>query len=71
LRHRAVRAIIGTSLLFANFHANVWPTPIPLFLLALGLGWLAFRTQGVVAPIIMHMLFNAIVFAALALQPAQ
>jgi membrane protease YdiL (CAAX protease family) len=69
LRRQAARAIIGTSLLFANFHANVWPTPIPLFVLSLGLGWLAFRTQGVAAPILLHMLFNAIVFAALALQP--
>lgn len=63
------RAIIGTSLLFANFHANVWPTPIPLFVLALGLGWLAFRTQSVMAPIVVHMLFNAIVFAALVFAP--
>jgi membrane protease YdiL (CAAX protease family) len=68
-QQQAVRAIIGTSLLFANFHANVWPTPIPLFVLSLGLGWLAVRSQGVAAPIVMHVLFNAIVFAALALQP--
>lgn len=69
LRSQAAASIVGTSLLFANFHANVWPTPIPLFVLALGLGWLAFRTQSVVAPIVVHALFNAIVFATLALQP--
>jgi hypothetical protein len=68
-RRRAARAIVGTSLLFANFHANVWPTPVPLFVLALGLGWLAYRTQGVAAPIVLHMLFNAIVFAALRFAP--
>jgi membrane protease YdiL (CAAX protease family) len=65
-RRRAVRAIVGTSLLFANFHANVWPTPVPLFVLSIGLGWLAYRTQSVVAPIVLHMFFNAIPFATLA-----
>jgi membrane protease YdiL (CAAX protease family) len=58
-----VRAIVGTAALFANFHANVWPTPVALFVLALGLGWLAYRTQGVVAPTIMHILFNTVAFA--------
>ena len=70
-RRRAARAIVGTALLFANFHANVWPTPIPLFVLALGLGWLAYRTQSVVAPIAMHMLFNAIVLVALRVRAAR
>ena len=67
-RRQAARAIVGTAILFANFHANVWPTPVPLFVLALGLGWLAYRTQGVVASIVLHVLFNAIVFLALPLQ---
>jgi membrane protease YdiL (CAAX protease family) len=66
-RGRALRAIVGTSALFANLHANVWPTPIPLFVLSLGLGWVAFRTQSVVAPVVVHVLFNAIVFATLGL----
>jgi hypothetical protein len=70
VRHQVVRAIVGTSLLFANLHANVWPTPVPLFVLALGLGWVAFRTHGLTGPIVVHMLFNAIVFASLALQSA-
>jgi membrane protease YdiL (CAAX protease family) len=68
-RRQVVRGIVGTSLLFANMHASVWPTPIPLFFLALGLGRLAFRTQGVLAPIVLHVLFNAIVFAAMAWRP--
>jgi membrane protease YdiL (CAAX protease family) len=67
VRRQAARAIIGSAALFANFHASIWPTPIPLFVLAVGLGWLAYRTQGVVAPIIVHVLFNAIVFAVLLL----
>ncbi len=63
-QRQVARGIVGTAILFANVHANVWPTPIPLFVLALGLGWLAYRTQGVVAPIVLHMLFNAIPIVA-------
>lgn len=59
-RERAARAIVGTAMLFASFHAAVWPTPIPLFGLGLGLGWLAYRTQSLVAPITLHVLFNAV-----------
>ena len=41
-------------------HSNVWPSPIPLFVLGIGLGWLAVRTNGVLAPVIVHGLFNAV-----------
>jgi hypothetical protein len=51
-------ALFGTSLLFACIHTPVWPTPIPLFVLALGLGVLAQRTGSLVGPIVMHSLFN-------------
>jgi membrane protease YdiL (CAAX protease family) len=64
-RRQVARAIVGASILFANVHANVWPTPVPLFVLALGLGWSAYRTQSVVAPIVVHMLFNAIPILAM------
>jgi membrane protease YdiL (CAAX protease family) len=67
IRRQVARAIIGSAALFANFHASVWPTPIPLFVLAVGLGWLAYRTQGLVAPIVVHVMFNAIVFVVLLL----
>jgi membrane protease YdiL (CAAX protease family) len=59
-RPSEIRAIYGTALLFAMFHASVWPTPIPLFVLALGLGYLAYRTQNLLAPIVMHALLNAV-----------
>jgi membrane protease YdiL (CAAX protease family) len=59
-RANAVRAIVATSALFACVHANVWPTPIPLAVLALALGWLALRTQSIVGPIFVHILFNAV-----------
>ena len=38
----------------------VWPTPIPLFALGLSLGYLAYRTQSLVAPVVLHGLFNAV-----------
>jgi len=41
-------------------HSSVWPSPIPLFVLGLGLGWLAMRTRGVFVPVIVHGLFNAV-----------
>jgi membrane protease YdiL (CAAX protease family) len=59
-RANAVRAIVASSAIFACVHSNVWPTPIPLAVLALALGWLAVRTQGIVAPILVHILFNAV-----------
>lgn len=61
------RAVFGTALLFGMLHVDVWPTPVPLFLLGYGLGYAAYRTQGVVAPIVMHALFNAVAFVALLL----
>lgn len=56
----ARRAIIGTSVLFAMVHANVWPTPIPLLVLGLALGWAAHRTRSLIAPITLHALFNGV-----------
>ena len=52
-------AIFGTALLFGFIH-DVWPTPIPLFVLALGLGLLAYRTRSLVGPIVLHSLFNGV-----------
>jgi membrane protease YdiL (CAAX protease family) len=54
------RSIIGTALLFAMVHVNVWPSPMPLFVLGLALGWAAHRTRGLIAPIVLHSLFNAV-----------
>jgi membrane protease YdiL (CAAX protease family) len=53
-------AILATSVLFAGLHSQVWPTPIPLFVFSIGLGWLAIRTGGVTGPIIVHGLLNAV-----------
>jgi membrane protease YdiL (CAAX protease family) len=59
-RTPAATAIFATSMLFGIFHASVWPSPIPLFVLALGLGWLARRTCCLVGPIVLHSLFNGV-----------
>jgi membrane protease YdiL (CAAX protease family) len=54
------RAVYATSAVFAIAHSFAWPTPIPLFCLGLVLGYLACRTQTLVAPLTVHGLFNAI-----------
>ena len=51
-------ALFGTALLFAWVHVSAWPSPVPLVLLGLGLGYLAFRTQSLVGPIVVHCLVN-------------
>jgi membrane protease YdiL (CAAX protease family) len=53
-------AIFGTSALFAAIHSSVWPTPVALFALAVGLGLLAHRTRSLAGPMLLHSLFNGI-----------
>lgn len=55
-----IRAIYASAALFGLVHSGVWPSPIPLFALGLGLGWIAVRSRGVLVPIIVHGLFNAV-----------
>ncbi len=62
-------AVYATSLLFAALHSAVWPTPIPLFILSVGLGFLAARTQSLVAPIMLHALFNCVASVMLLHKP--
>jgi membrane protease YdiL (CAAX protease family) len=52
-------AILLSSAVFAIAHFHAWPSPIPLFVLALFLGFLAHRTSSLVAPIVLHATFNA------------
>ena len=56
-------AIVGSAMAFALAHP--WPTPIPLFLLALVLGWLTYRTQNLVPAMVLHGLFNLLSFLVL------
>jgi membrane protease YdiL (CAAX protease family) len=67
----AYAPIYGSSLLFAAFHASVWVSVFPLFVLALGLGWLAYRTGSLVGPITVHALFNAVACLVLVLGQAE
>jgi len=59
-RTSAWPALFAASTLFAAVHSFAWPSPVPLFLLALGLGWLAQRTRSLAGPIVLHGLFNAV-----------
>lgn len=59
-KRRTHGAVYASAALFAVVHSSVWPTPIPLFALGLGLGWVAVRTRGVLAPALVHGLFNAV-----------
>lgn len=53
-------AVFAASLLFAALHSSVWPSPVPLFVFGLAQGWLAYRTQSLVPPLVVHALFNAV-----------
>jgi membrane protease YdiL (CAAX protease family) len=55
-----VRAILASAALFAAFHAHVWPSPVPLVVLAGGLGYLYLRTRSLVGPVVVHGMFNAV-----------
>jgi membrane protease YdiL (CAAX protease family) len=57
---RTCGAVWASAALFAALHSSVWPTPVPLFVLGLGLGWLAVRTRGILVPTLVHGLFNAV-----------
>jgi len=58
-------AILGSSMFFAVAHSMAWPSPIPLFLLALVLGRLAQRSQNLIGPVVLHACFNAVAFGSL------
>jgi membrane protease YdiL (CAAX protease family) len=59
-------AWVGVSLLFALIHGSV-VIFIPLFVLALVLTWLYEKTGSLLAPIVVHSLFNAANLALLIL----
>ena len=59
-RGPAAPAVFAASALFASVHSFAWPSPVALFLLALGLGWMAYRTRSLAGPTLLHGLFNAV-----------
>ncbi len=62
--------ICASSFLFALVHLGQGGAPIPLFFLALALGYLYQRTHRIVPCIVLHMLFNALAMALLGVQMA-
>ena len=67
---KVFRGIYANALLFGMVHSTTWPSPIPLFGLGLGLGFLAYRTQTLMGPILVHSLFNAVTCLTLVLPHA-
>ena len=59
--------ITVSSALFAAAHLGHGPDWIPLFLLAVGLGYVYQRTHRLVPGIIAHMLFNSLALVQLSL----
>jgi membrane protease YdiL (CAAX protease family) len=59
---RTVVSVYATAALFAAAHSRVWPSPVPLFVLGLALGYLATRTNRIAACVVLHGLFNAVSF---------
>ncbi len=57
---RTGRAIWSSSALFAAVHSAVWPSPIALFVLALGLGYVTARTRSWIPAAVAHGLFNLV-----------
>lgn len=56
--------IVATSLLFAALHFDQGAAPIPLFFLSLGLGYLYRQTGSLTAPILVHVILNALTLVA-------
>jgi membrane protease YdiL (CAAX protease family) len=54
-------AIVATSGIFVFMHAPIVPAYAlpPLFILSLGLGWCYEKTGRLLAPMVLHGLFNA------------
>lgn len=57
---RAHWPIVASSFVFALLHAGQGAAPIPLFVLALGLGYLYRQTGCIVAPLVVHMVLNGL-----------
>ena len=52
--------IVTTSLIFAALHWGQWPAPIPIFFLAVVIGYVYQRTGSLIAAICMHAMFNGL-----------
>ena len=60
--------VLLSAALFAGLHWSHGPDPIPLFVLAVGLGYLYQRTHRILPCIIVHLLLNSCTMAILLLE---
>jgi membrane protease YdiL (CAAX protease family) len=67
---RGAGPILLSSLLFASLHLGHGPDPIPLFFLALALGYLYQRTHRLLPCVVLHMSLNAFSMSLLWLKAA-
>jgi membrane protease YdiL (CAAX protease family) len=63
--------IVVTSLVFASLHIGHGAAPVPLFFLALALGYLYQRTHRLLPSVTVHFCLNACSFAMLCLAPPE
>lgn len=63
-RPRAYWPVFVSSAVFAALHSEHGAAPIPLFVLALGLGFLYRQTGRITAPMIVHMVLNGLTLLA-------
>lgn len=59
-RPRAWWPVVVSSLIFATMHLGQGAAPIPLFFLAMGLGFLYRQTGGITAPVVVHVVLNSV-----------
>lgn len=52
-----------SAVLFASAHAGTWPDPVPLFMLALALGYVYRQTHRLWPSVVLHMIFNGLALA--------
>ncbi len=62
ITHPSYAAIVLTAVLFALAHAGNGPDPVPLFVLATGLGYLYQRQRSILPCIIVHATLNGMTF---------
>ncbi len=60
---RRAAPIVISSVAFAAAHAGTWPDPLPLFVLALVLGYVYRQTHRLWPSVLLHMLFNGLSLA--------
>jgi hypothetical protein len=57
-------ALVFSSAVFAAVHFFTEPQAVaPLFILAMAMGYVAYRTRSLLAPVVTHALFNSLMVA--------